>query len=303
MARPKTARAIEANVGIRQAFAKRLTRLSSDFMKTIANEIFLHMANQGVLAKDWSLSKPTLENDKRRLREIRRAVLRAWKRDPEAFKADIEGYVQKNIGKWTVEVNTASEKLATWLAKNIASDVTTTQRKAYEVAGISPDVFKQKWSIPNVRQHISPTAAKRIPDIVKDATELITKMTVRDVTRLQDVIVNGLTQGQSVDRVRRTLAAFQGFDKDRASRVAIDQTNKITQGILRANDEDLGVTEGIWIHVPGQYTSRSTHKAMHGKRFKISEGLYDSDVGKYVVPGQCPFCRCIYRPVLPKDMK
>ena len=301
MARPKTARAVEANAGIQKAFAKKLAKLNAEFMKAVAADIFIHMADEGALAQDWSLSNPTHPVDKRRLRSLRSAVLRAFKRNPEAFKADVDTYVQKNIGRWVSEVTRSAEKLATWLARNVASDVTNAQQKAYEAAGISPDVFKKKWTIPNVRQHISPTAAKRIPDIVKESTELITKMSVRNVSRLQDVIVDGLAHGQSVDRVQRTLAAMNGFDKDRAHRVAIDQTNKITQGILRANDEELGVTEGVWIHMPGQYTSRESHKAMHGKKFDLSKGIYDPEVGRYVRPSSEPFCRCIYRPIINLD--
>lgn len=296
----KTARAIEPNAGIRREYARRITKLVNQFLTLMADEIFLHIADGGnFVAQDWSLSNPKRDKDRARLREIKSKVLAAWKRNPEAFAADIDDYVSRNIGRWTGYIDRSAERLAVWVARSIAADVTNAQKQAYLAAGISPDVFKDKWTIPIVRQHISPTAAKLIPAIVEESVGHIERLTLTQASRLQNVIVQCLAQGQSVSRVRTTIASFSGFDKERASNWSIDQTNRITQGILRANDSELGVTEGVWIHVPGQYTSRSTHRELHGKKFDLSVGLYDKDVQKKVMPGELKFCRCIYRPVLP----
>ena len=69
----------------------------------------------------------------------------------------------------------------------------------------------------------------------------------------------------------------------------------MNQGLQRANAQSLGAKTGIWVHVPGMYSSRKTHKAMDGKRFNLDEGLYDEAVGKKVLPGVLPFCRCVFR--------
>ncbi len=297
--RPKTARAIEANVGIRSKLRRRIEALIKEFNQHAADDIFLYLAQKSVLAQDRSLSKPLLPEDKALLREVSRAVLGAWVRDKEAFSADIDGYVARNIGRWGIEVSTAATKLSIWVARAIAADVTASQRSAYVAAGLSPDFLRDRWTVPVVRQRIGKTAAQRLPDLIKWSTELITRMTMRDVQRLQDVITQGFINGQSVAQIRQVLSSTSGFNADRAKNVAIDQTNKITQGILRANDEDLGITQGIWIHVPGQYTSRETHIAFNGKIFDLDKGMYDRDVGSHVVPGELPYCRCIYRPVLP----
>lgn len=272
----------------------------------VADDIFLHLANKGAIAKDWSLSKPKTEKDKERLREIGAAVLQAYKRDPEAFKGDIDAYVSANIVKWTGDVTRAAEKLARWVARSIAIDATDSQRRAYLAAGVSADFLLKAWADPqatprvwSISPRIGPTAVKRLPEIVQWSTELITKMEVRNLTRLQDVIVAGLVDGHSVETIRKTLSTFKGFDADRASNVALDQTNKITNAILEANDSDLGVTEGIWIHVPGQYTSRQSHRHMDGKKFNLEKGMFDPEVNKYIKPSELYFCRCIYRPILP----
>lgn len=301
MTRPKTARAQESNVGIREKFRKRLIQFSNQFTKMVADDIFLHIANQGLLAQDESLSNPQTPENKRFLKQISSKVLAAWRRDPENFRRDIDGYVDLHLHEWTLNANQAARKLAIWVARSIAADVTASQRRAYIAAGLSPDFFKTRWTIPVVRQHMSQKASEVLPYLIDYSTELITRMSTRDVYKLKELLITSFTEGRSVKEVRNLLYSMKGFNEDRAKNVAIDQTNKITQGILRANDEDLGIDEGIWIHVPGQYSSRHTHKAMNGKRFRLNEGLYDEDVGKSVVPAELPYCRCIYRPVIPFD--
>lgn len=141
-----------------------------------------------------------------------------------------------------------------------------------------------------------------MPGIVDSMTELITRMAADDLERVRSVITQGVTGGLSMSEIEKTLRASKGFTAARAKRVALDQSIKVNQAIQRANAEELGITEGIWVHVPGRYSSRPTHVAMDGKRFKLDEGLYDSNVGKNVLPGSEPFCRCIYRSVLPPEL-
>ena len=296
----KTARAIEPNAGTRREYAKRVNRLVNKFLDLMTDEILLHVADAGdLVAQDWSLSKPTRKADREKLRRIRARVLAAWKRDPAAFAADIDDYVSRNIVRWTGYLDRSADKLAQWVARSIAADVTNAQKQAYLSAGISPEVFKDKWTIPVVRQHISPTAARLIPSIVEESVGNIERLALSKASRLQQVITEGLAQGHTVSKVKQTLRSFGGFDESTATSWAIDQPCRITQSILRANDAELGVTKGVWIHVPGQYTSRETHRALHGKTFDLDVGLYDKDVGANVVPGELRFCRCIYRPVLP----
>lgn len=299
MAKPKTARAIEANAGIRNRFSKDLQALEKSFSKEVATEILFHLADEGLLlAQDVSLSNPTSSLERRKLRDLYKKVLADWERNPDAVRMRIEEFVSRNIGRWVMRITPRAQKLANWLARSIAADVTSSQRKAYEAAGLSSDFLAEKWKVPVVRQRIGRSAANALPASIEWSTNLITKMAARDVQRLQDVIVGSLSTGKNVNSIQSLLETMSGFDADRAKRVAIDQTNKITNTILRANDEDLGVTEGIWIHVPGQFSSRQSHVAMNGKKFDLKKGMYDPSVGKHIQCGELPFCRCIYRPAL-----
>lgn len=295
----KTARAIEANAGIRAKFAKKLLTFVRGFSTEIINDVFNHIADEGMLvAQDRSLTNPVLMSDKRQLREISKKVLAEWSKNPEFFKRNVDAFIAQNLGRWMTTATPKAQKIAVWLARAIAADVTASQRQSYIAAGLPPDFMAEKWTVPIVSQKISQKAADELPQIIEWSTNLITRMAVDDVQKLQDAIVGTLLAGKNVTSVRNLLLVTKGFDADRAKRVAIDQTNKITNGILRANDESLGITEGVWIHVPGQFTSRETHKAMNGKRFDLKKGMYDPDVGEYIQPATLPFCRCIYRPAL-----
>lgn len=299
--RPQVARAVEPNVGTRRAYKRKLIKLFSDYERETMDEILLFLAQKSLIATDWSLSNPRNKEDKQLLRRISKGVLSAMKRDPETFKNDVEGFVAKHIFEWVTGGKTKAYKLALWVARAIASDVSAAQRQAYIASGVPLTVLRKKWTVPIVKQFMSPTAKKRFPLLVEWATNLITGMLERDTERIQQVIIKSFLEGKSVSEVRKALLQTRGFNEDRATNVALDQTNKIAHGIKVANDEDLGIEEGIWIHVAGRYTSRKTHIAMNGKKFKLKEGLFDSDVGKNVQPTECYYCRCIYRPVLNWD--
>nr|DAH90067.1 MAG TPA: Minor capsid component [Caudoviricetes sp.] len=289
-AQKRTVRAQEANVGIRRKYERKLINFGRQFRKSVIDDILLHLASENALAQDVSLSNPKDPAERKKLRDMAKKVLASYRRDPVAFRADIEAYVEAHLGEWTIRADNAAKKLAIWVARSIAADVTASQRAAYIGAGLSSDFLKKFWTVPVVRQRISPTAARLLPELVQWSTELITKTAVRDINRIQEVLIEGLTNGQSVANVERTLRTIDGFDADRSRNVAIDQTNKITQGILRANDAELGITKGVWIHVPGQYSSRETHKAFNGKTFDLEKGMYDPAVKKFVLPGELPFC-------------
>lgn len=301
--RLKTCRAIEANVGTRNLYAKKLKRLSRDWTRFIFQEMVLFFWREHFLAMDASLSRPRSQRDKERLRKLQARLTKLMRENPDKVRDDLQGFVDTNLAKWTAKLENHTKKLCDWFVLTTARDTTSTLRRVLASAGFPPNYMEEKWAIPIVRgQYVSKTAAKALPAHVEWATSLITKMHVRDVQRLQEVLLEGVLNGQSFKQVRDTLKQFEGFDTKRAERVALDQINKINQAIQRDNQLALGITQGIWVHVPGKYTSRETHIHMNGKVFDLDKGLWDEDVGKYVLTGELPFCRCVYRPVLPKAL-
>lgn len=85
----------------------------------------------------------------------------------------------------------------------------------------------------------------------------------------------------------------------RARNVTRDQNNKATEQLSRLTVQSLGITEGVWMHRSIGKTYRETHVAFNGQKFDLSQGLYDEDVGQFVLPAELPMCHCTYRPLIP----
>lgn len=297
----RTARAINVNLGLRRTYIKKLIRLKRQFQTFVFEQILVDLDNAGVMAQDWSLSNPKTAQEKEQLKQLKRKILREMARhDPDWLRNHIDAFVQKNLHKWADAFGTGCEQVASWFVRNQVLSVANAQKQAIKAAHGTLEVIKKRWTVPLVRnQYVAPSVAKMMPDIIKEQTSLITKIAVEDVNRISDVIQQGLTGGDDLTQLRETLSQTDGFDSARVERVVVDQTGKANAQMQIAGAKDLGVQYGIWKHVPGLYTSRETHKQMDGKKFDLSVGLYDADVGKNVLPAECINCRCQFRMCLP----
>lgn len=150
---------------------------------------------------------------------------------------------------------------------------------------------------------ISPNPGRAMRNVMQSCiaqnVALIKSIPETYATRITEIVQNGVAFGRNIKQVNDEILAVGKSTVGRANLIARDQVNKATQAMTMAGDRDLGVSEGVWVHVPGRDSSRPTHIAMNGKRFDLSKGLYDSAVKKNVVPGELPLCACVYRPVIP----
>lgn len=135
---------------------------------------------------------------------------------------------------------------------------------------------------------------------IGENVSLLKSVAATEFDKVQDIIVDGLKQGRDVQYVKNALEERFDMTERRAALVARDQMDKACQTVQRARDNQLGITEGIWVHLPGLKTSRASHVAMNGERFPLNQGIYDPDVGEYVLPGQLIACRCTYTRVIPE---
>ena len=144
---------------------------------------------------------------------------------------------------------------------------------------------------------------ERVQALIQGNVDLIKSIPQEYLGKVKAQVNQAVAAGLDRGSLAKQLQRDYGATERRAKTIARDQTNKATQAMAESTDESLGVTEGIWVHVPGRKMSRATHVAMNGKRFKLSEGLYDPDrkVRRNVKPGSLPLCACIYRPCWPES--
>ena len=306
-ARLKTIRATEPNAGIRAEARKRLRKLLSDFAGMVQADALgalLEGDTGATTANDASLSNPQNPAVRRRMKKIER-ILKAHAREIRSFDIErLDSIIESRLPGWLMAFNAEALAFARWYSRALCVSTTASQRAALRAAGFPPGFMRKRWTVPVGRQYISPQAAAALPDIVETVTNKITTMAANDVRRLQDVLVEGLEHGADIQAVRRVFESTGEYSARKVELWSIDQTNKITSLVSMANSASLGITEGVWVHVPGQYTSRDTHQRMNGKRFKLNEGLFDDNprVMKHVLPGELIMCRCTYRSILPPDI-
>ncbi len=136
--------------------------------------------------------------------------------------------------------------------------------------------------------------------LILENTRLIKSIPEEYFSNVFRIVGQGVSMGRNTAYIEEQLHQRYGITKRRAKLIARDQSNKATEAIKRVENRRLGITQGIWVHVPGTKSSRKTHIQMNGKRFRLDEGLYDSAVGRKVLPGELVACNCTYRAVIPE---
>lgn len=262
--KPQTIRSVSANAGVIAWYKRRLRKELKEMHHSVCYWLeAVYKAKESEIVGDASPTTSLLE----RFREVSRRWLKRW-----------------NL-------------LAGWLAKSAIGKAKSTTdvslKNAFKAAG-----FTVKFQASRELNTVSRA-------LIAENVNLIENKMVRPyLADVEGIVLRGVSMGRNLKYIREELDKRYDITTKRANLIARDQLDKATQAIQRTRDKEIGITEGIWVHMPGQYTSRETHIAMNGKRFKLDgtpeeRGLYDSDVKRNVVPGECVACRCVYRAVLP----
>ena len=299
--RYKTARAVQSNAGIRAAYNHRILALVLELEKEALADILTGLSEgksrDNIFAEDARPPREQLMFDfmLKELQNRARTPERA-----EAMKELINAYIAKRLPVYLTRAGTEARKLARRYVLRIAKSTGEAQRQSLVSAGAPVAKVAQELSEFGVRgYYLSKGAVEALPAIIEENTGLIKNLVSSELARIQDAVTGSVLGNGTYGNLIQTLRETRGFTVTRINTVALDQTNKITQAIQRENSKGLGINKGVWIHTPGLYTSRKTHLEFNGKVFDLDKGLFDSEVNKYVVPGECINCRCTFRPVLP----
>ena len=172
------------------------------------------------------------------------------------------------------------------------------------------DIMKQLKNIGMVlTPNFSASEKEMIDNIVTTGADLIVTIPKTYFHEVQETVRDAVERGG--DRAAIKEAIKDKFDhpivnrkageseddalaraERRAELIAKDQVQKATQDFARENAKAYGATKAEWIHIPGEKSSRITHIHMDSVIFDIDQGLYDEDVGRFVKPGELPYCMC-----------
>lgn len=141
--------------------------------------------------------------------------------------------------------------------------------------------------------------AKEVAKLIRQNVKLIKSIPKEYLNKFEAFMNIAVSRGVDMAYVERRLNELDIATKRKIHLLAMDQCNKISHQILVRQCLDIGITRGIWVHVPGEYSSRLTHIEMDGQEFDLTQGLYDSAVDDYVTPTQLPYCQCTFECIIP----
>ena len=202
--------------------------------------------------------------------------------------AQLSKKIQEIRKRWQKRFNDDAEKIAFWFARKVFENTKRAQKSALKSAGL-PDI--------TVKFDKGSLSRDMMQAIIEENVSLIKSIPSEYFQKVEGSVMRSVTAGRDIFGLAKDLEKNLGVTARRAELIARDQNDKATNTMAKARDLSAGFTHGIWIHVAGRFTSRSTHEKMHGKEFDLKEGMYDSAVGKNVFPAELVNCRCRYRPV------
>ena len=260
-------RATSPNPGIRAAYRRS--------MEAVIRA--MHEDVQGAVLAEYGDLEPRIVRDS----------AGPWKSPVERMQERLDALTKK----WSRRFSLLSALLARRFVGGIMKAVKNSRLQALKEAGMG------------IRLNPSRLYNERVQALVQGNVDLIKSIPQQYLERVKVQVNSAVAQGLDRGQLARGLQREYGVTERRAKTIARDQTNKATSSIAQATDESLGVTEGIWIHVPGRKMSRASHVRMNGQKFKLNEGLYDDDpkVRRKVKPGELILCACRYRPCWPES--
>ncbi|MGE9986206.1 phage minor head protein [Desulfovibrio sp. SGI.169] len=259
----KLLRAVHPNAGVRAAYQRRLRKLIDEMRRSTVWWL------RAAYRKDEARIIPEFAQDAspaRMLQKVLNRLFRYWMR------------------RWSDE----AAKIATDFITRTQKRTTNSYEQAFRAAG-----FTVKMDPSRVKNNV-------VQALIEENVSLIKSIPQRYFSEVNGLVQRSVSAGRDLGFLTDELEKRYGVTRRRADLIARDQANKATEAIKRVEDERLGVKVGVWVHIPGKHTSRATHKAMNGKPFLLSEGLYDSAVGRKVLPGELVACQCEYRSFIPE---
>ena len=230
---------------------------------------------------------------KRMADDVARQIERTYKRNEPEMAMDalpareLQELLQRLGREWGKRFDAFGQVAARWLARRVSRAVDSTLKQALRAVG-----FTVSFKLTRAQRDV-------FASIIMENVALIKSIPQEYLRGVEVLVQNSVQAGRDISTLKDELAHRYEITERRAAFIARDQNNKATQALARVRDRELGITEGIWVHVPGKKSSRYSHIKMNGKKFKISEGLFDSAEGRKVHCGELPGCQCTYRAIVP----
>lgn len=189
--------------------------------------------------------------------------------------------------RWRKRFDDSAPKIAEAYLKGSFKASDSAMRQALKDAG---------WS---VKFEMSPAMREAFEASLAENVGLIRSIPEQYLQQVEGIVMRSYTVGRDLQTMVGDLRALYPRAAHRATLIARDQSNKANAVVQRTRQAELGIVEAMWMHSHAGKVPRRTHVKMNGKRYKVAEGMWDSDENRYVWPGELINCRCTCRSVLP----
>lgn len=195
--------------------------------------------------------------------------------------------INKLKNQWLRNWNQGAKDLAEYFARDVSLRSDAQLKSILKKAGISV-----KWKMTPAQKDIMQATVTANVSLIKSIPQ----------TYLNDVegaVMRSVQTGRDLGALSKELQQKFGVTKRKAALISRDQNNKATSAFQRARQQELGITEAVWMHSHAGKVPRPSHVKMNGKKYDVSQGMWDDDEKAYVWPGQLINCRCTSRAVIP----
>jgi uncharacterized protein with gpF-like domain len=194
--------------------------------------------------------------------------------------------------KWKSRWEDAAPKIAEAYLKSSYRSTNSSMMAALREAGLS------------VRFEMTPAVRDALQAKLAENIALIKSIPEQYLNQVEGSVMRSYSSGFNLQKMTSEIVKHAGVTQRRAANIAYDQTNKAHAVIEQARSLELGFTEGEWIHSGGGRHPRAPHVAAgrERRRYKIAEGCpipNENGEIEYIQPGEKPFCRCVFRVVIP----
>lgn len=188
---------------------------------------------------------------------------------------------------WIKKFDDSAPKIAEAYLKGSFKATDSAMRQALKSAG---------WA---VEFHMTDAMREAFEASLAENVGLIKSIPQEYLKQVEGIVMRSYSVGRDLETMVKRLKTLYPKASNRAVLIARDQSNKANAVVTRARQLELGIVEAIWMHSHAGKQPRPTHMAMNGKRYKVDKGMWDSDVGEFIYPGELINCRCTARSVLP----
>jgi SPP1 gp7 family putative phage head morphogenesis protein len=220
------------------------------------------------LRAGYRANTPIMAQDRMPADELRDALLKLAKR-------------------WQQNFDEAAPALADYFAQSVASRSSGVLMAILKKAGFTVK-FKMTRAMRDV---MAATVGQQV--------SLIKSIPSQYFTNIEGLVMRSVQSGRDLAQLTQDLQQQFGVTHRRAAFIARDQNNKATASMTRARQDELGLNDAIWVHSGGGKHPRPTHGAMHGKKYDVNKGMWDSAVNRWIFPGEEINCRCVSRSIIP----